>query len=273
MNCSDTPSIDVGVCERGPFSLGLNAKLALTLTIATVCVSAPFRNTWPLLALLVFSLPLLWLLRLRRFAGAAVYVLLTVGVQLLLRVHSLFTSSFGVSLLLILTITRNFLPGLTAARLTKDSSTLSEFLNGMRKIHLPMHLVLAIAVLFRFVPTLREERRSIRAAVRMRGLGGSQSLRHPLKAYSYSMIPWLNCSARIGDELTRASLCRGLSLSRPRTVWPQEAYTLADRVSFIFCLLCLLAWIFSLVAPEPLRQEVARWTFPQLGSLLQGGSF
>lgn len=257
----------------GAKKLHVNAKLALTVVAATVCVSAPFRYTWPGLAMLLFVLPLLWLLWLRRWSGAAVYLLLTAGTQALMQMHDLYIGSFGISLLLVMTILRNFLPGLTVARLTLAGSTISEFINGMRRLHIPMAIVLALAVLFRFVPTVHEERVASRAALSVRGLGTGFTLRHPARAFSYRLIPWLSCCARIGDELTKASLCRGLSLARPRTVWPDEGYHAPDYLCFALCALCLAAWLFVLLAPSALCETVARWGVPGLSDLLRSGAF
>lgn len=87
----------------------------------------------------------------------------------------------------------------------------SELIAGLRALRLPEALVLPVAVTYRFIPTVAAEGRAIIAAIRLRG--GSRL--GPLTALEYVLAPLITSVLRIGDELTAASLTRGLGARRP----------------------------------------------------------
>ena len=66
------------------------------------------------------------------------------------------------------------LPGLLMGYHTVHTTTVSEFIAAMERIHLSEKIVIPVAVMLRFFPTVMEEYHSIGDAMRMRGirLGG-----------------------------------------------------------------------------------------------------
>lgn len=79
---------------------------------------------------------------------------------------------------------------------------------AMNRMSLPQGLTISIAVMMRFFPTLSEEYRSIRDAMRMRGIafGGGKVT----KMLEYRLVPLLFSCISIGDELSAAAVTRGL---------------------------------------------------------------
>jgi energy-coupling factor transport system permease protein len=86
---------------------------------------------------------------------------------------------------------------------------------AMNRMHAPQGLSISIAVMMRFFPTLAEEYRSIRDAMKMRGIqfGGGKVT----KMVAYRLIPLLFSSVNIGDELSAAAVTRGLGVPVKRT--------------------------------------------------------
>lgn len=96
-----------------------------------------------------------------------------------------------------------------------STTKISEFMAAMNRMHTPQGLVISIAVMMRFFPTLFEEYGAIRDAMRMRGIqfgGGKVS-----KMITYRLIPLLFSSISIGDELSAAAVTRGLGAPVKRT--------------------------------------------------------
>lgn len=60
--------------------------------------------------------------------------------------------------------------------------------------------------MFRFIPTIREEYKAIRGAMRLRDL----SWRNPMEMLEYRMVPLLTGLVTIGNELSTSALTRGL---------------------------------------------------------------
>ena len=96
-----------------------------------------------------------------------------------------------------------------------STTRISEFMAAMNRMHAPQGLSISIAVMMRFFPTLAEEYRSIRDAMKIRGIqfgGGKAS-----KMVTYRLIPLLFSSISIGDELSAAAITRGLGAPVRRT--------------------------------------------------------
>lgn len=96
-----------------------------------------------------------------------------------------------------------------------STTKISEFMAAMNRMHAPQGLSISIAVMMRFFPTLAEEYRSIRDAMKMRGVqfGGGKAT----KMVTYRLIPLLFSSISIGDELSAAAITRGLGAPVKRT--------------------------------------------------------
>lgn len=107
------------------------------------------------------------------------------------------------------------MPGLIMGAYTLSSTTVSEFIAAMHKMHIPQQITIPMSVMFRFFPTVLEEFSAINTAMRMRDIriGG----RHAGKLLEYRLIPLMVCSVNIGSELSAAALTRGLGTTIKRT--------------------------------------------------------
>ena len=101
-----------------------------------------------------------------------------------------------------------FMPCLITAWYVVRTTKIGEFMSAMQKMHVPDGITIALAVVMRFFPTIKEEYSSISDAMKMRGiaLGGGNAA----KMIEYRMIPLLFSCVNIGDELSAAAVTRGL---------------------------------------------------------------
>jgi energy-coupling factor transport system permease protein len=110
------------------------------------------------------------------------------------------------------------LPILMMGYYTITTTKVSEFISSMQKSNIPRDIIIPISVVFRYIPSVFEEIRSITNAMKMRGFGlNVKSLKNPLKLIEFYMIPILISAVKTADELSAASLTRGLSNPEPRT--------------------------------------------------------
>lgn len=95
----------------------------------------------------------------------------------------------------------------------------NEFISAMELWHIPEALIIPVSVVFRFVPTLGEENRSIGNAMRMREIrfGTAKFWKNPTMILEYRVIPLMMSIAKIGDELSAAALSRGLGGLKKRS--------------------------------------------------------
>lgn len=112
-------------------------------------------------------------------------------------------------------IISHFMPCVFMGYYLVTTTTVSEFVAAMERMHVPGAITVPMSVMFRFFPTVMEEMQSINDAMRMRGIrfaGGNIA-----KMIEYRLIPLMVCSVKIGEELSAAALTRGLGGSAKRT--------------------------------------------------------
>lgn len=63
-----------------------------------------------------------------------------------------------------------FVPGIMMGYITVRTTTVSEFVAAMKKLHLPEQIIIPMSVIFRFFPTVVEEYNAIGDAMKMRGI-------------------------------------------------------------------------------------------------------
>ena len=150
---------------------------------------------------------------------ALIYILIYV-IAKFLQISILPTATGILSVLLIAfsyTATR-MLPILVMGYYTISTTKVSEFIASMEKSNVPKDILIPISVIFRYIPSLYEEIRSITDAMKMRGFGLTfKSLKSPLKLIEFYMVPILISAVKTADELPAASLTRGLSNPQKRT--------------------------------------------------------
>ncbi|MGE7364754.1 energy-coupling factor transporter transmembrane component T [Staphylococcus cohnii] len=113
-------------------------------------------------------------------------------------------------------ITR-FLPSLAMGYYIFKTTQIEVLITGLERMKLSRKITIPIAVMFRFLPTIREESAAIKDAMKMRGISLKIAFIHPIQYVEYRVVPLLNSVVKIGNELTIASITRGLNLTHRRT--------------------------------------------------------
>jgi energy-coupling factor transport system permease protein len=123
------------------------------------------------------------------------------------------------------------MPGIVMGYYLIVTTKVSEFLASMERIKIPEIISIPISVVFRFFPTLIEEIRAINDAMRMRGIGFNlRTAKSPLTVLEYIMVPLLINAVKTGDELSAASLTRGISNPEKRTHICEVGFHIQDII-------------------------------------------
>ena len=150
-----------------------------------------------------------------------------------IQIYILPTSTGFLAILLITfsyTVSR-MLPILMMGYYTITTTKVSEFISSMQKSNIPKYIIIPVSVVFRYIPSVYEEIKSISNAMKMRGFGLTvKSLKNPLKLIEFYMVPILISAVKTADELSAASLTRGLSNPEPRTHLLEVKLTKLDYV-------------------------------------------
>lgn len=163
-------------------------------------------------------------------AKTAVKLLLFFGVLAALSYMPQDAGFFGGIVLPAAFMVRRFMLPIVAGKYLIDSTPVGLLINALEKLKLPYSLVITVAVMFRFFPTLKEEFAHIKNAMKMRGIGlnAANVIRKPLLTLEYVMVPLLSSSSRIGDELAAAGHTRGIDAPRKKIRYKTARFTLAD---------------------------------------------
>ena len=134
------------------------------------------------------------------------------------------------------------LPGTTCCWYTLRTTSASEFIAAMQRMRCPDALTIPAAIIFRFFPTIGEEYRDIKTAMRMRGISG---LRNPVAMLEYRFVPLLVSVVSIGNELSMSAVTRALGSGRRRTTICTIGFRVADGVLIGLLSACLVIMIMG----------------------------
>lgn len=214
-------------------------KLAVLLTLAILVLGGSFQTAFFCIPAVV---PLMMLLASKMRKGAGVYLLIFGGCLLLQELMlPLLSGVAGYLMLLIAVIPLYFSPGIAAAYVLVSTTTVSELIASMERLHMPKQITIPMAVMFRFFPTLMEEWRAIGDAMRLRGVGWGAARAGAV--LEYRLVPMLMCSVKIGEELSAASLTRGLGGPVKRTNICKIGFHIQDTALLLLCLAGLVVQI------------------------------
>lgn len=107
---------------------------------------------------------------------------------------------------------RSFFPTIMGIVLLYKNTRVSQMTATFSKMHVPKGFTITLAVAVRYIPTLKEEWRHIRDAMRMRNV--TRGIKNPFrrigqKAECY-MVPLFVSSLKTADELAAAAITRGI---------------------------------------------------------------
>lgn len=124
-----------------------------------------------------------------------------------------------------------------------STTKVGEFLSAMNRIHASKKIVIPVAVMIRYIPTIREDWNFIKDAMRMRDVSPSLKglLTHPGMTVECVYVPLMMTASKAADELSVASVTRGIENPGPRTSLVQIGFGMADLIAVICFLAVFLA--------------------------------
>lgn len=190
------------------------SKIAILLIINIFAFTV---NAWMVQALsALIPLSLLLLYRRTKLAvccGALYAAALLCSVHFGDSIHGL----FNILLFTVCGVITRMTPGLLMGYYLLKTTSVSEFVAAMQRLHMPKAVIVPFSVMFRFFPTIRQESAAIQDAMRMRGIHMGNTRGGPLALLEYRLVPLFISCVKIGEELSSSALTRGLSNPAPRT--------------------------------------------------------
>ena len=202
--------------NRKFFKLDPRTKLFLILITALVVLSRWGGEDLHAFRMILTAVPFVLLLAEKEYSYCLKSLIGLLSSYCILYIPYVWDNSLvGTLAIVVGSILSRMIPTIAIAYYAVKTTKISEFVAGMEKMHVSEKIIIPLTVVFRFLPTLKEEFQSIADAMRMRGtcFGGKKTS----KVLEYKMIPMLICSVRIGEELSAAAITRGLASGIKRT--------------------------------------------------------
>lgn len=116
-----------------------------------------------------------------------------------------------------------------------------------KKMHAPDTFALPVTFLLRFMPTVKGEFAGVFAALRLRGL---LSIRRPLRALEYIIVPVMFRASRISEELAASAEARGIANPGRHTCRREIVFR---KMDIAVCVLGTAFTVFFLIWQEVLK--------------------
>jgi energy-coupling factor transport system permease protein len=191
-------------------------KLAILITVGIIMMSGKLTGIEYILRLICTCVPFLLLISVKLYKTAVISALILFATVLC--EGFVIPNTKGILNLMIMIICgviSRFGPGYICGWYVVRSTSVSEFVTVMERMHFPNIITIPMSVMFRYFPTLKEEYLSIRDAMKMREIG--QSIKNPFTYIEYILVPIMMSTSQIANDLSAASLTKGLGAGRKRT--------------------------------------------------------
>lgn len=113
-----------------------------------------------------------------------------------------------------------------------QTTDITELINALQNMRLPMCIVLPFAIILRFIPSLRQDITYIRQGMQTRGIGLTprQLMFHPAQVYEGFLVPLLMRVLMTATELSASAETRGISFPCPKTHYRNIRFGAKDTV-------------------------------------------
>ena len=116
--------------------------------------------------------------------------------------------------------------------------------SALKKMKVPKMITMSVAILFRFIPTLQEEYRSVRTSQKIRGIGRTifNVIAHPITFYETLIVPFAIRIMRVSDELSASAILRGADKAGSNTSFSDVKITFSDTIIFILFIIGIICF-------------------------------
>jgi energy-coupling factor transport system permease protein len=177
--------------------------LALVLINVMIFASPDLKTEWLCMGVIAVLLMLMGCRRQLLF-GLLVYAVMMGALYLCTLTDNFLTAFVGMTIICI----RKIMPTVFFASGLMATTKVGDLVSAMQKLRIPKVIVIPFTVTLRFFPTAKEEFAAIRDAAKLRGLRFSMER---------TLVPMMLRCANIAEELSAASVTRGIESVKKRT--------------------------------------------------------
>ncbi len=118
-----------------------------------------------------------------------------------------------------------FLP-ILAGKFTIATSDVSSLIVSFEKMRFPRVIIIPLAVMFRYFPAFKDDKKNIKMAMKMRGI----NFRNPFKYLEYVSVPLLISASNIADDISKAAETKCIADPCEKTRYAEVKFSYIDGV-------------------------------------------
>jgi len=225
--------------SRKKFHLDPRTKLLLIIIIATL----ELMDINIYFTIAVGLLPFLLFLSNRQFLGSIKYFVLFL-IAAFIHVHRVemhVNMVLNMVVVLLGALILKLSPAFACADYIIKSTTVSEMIAALSKMKISRKIIIPLSVMFRFFPTISQEKKAIHDAAAMRGIiiTRKKFWQNPLQAFEYRVVPLMISITNIGEDLSAAALSKGLDNPVKHTNYTEVRFNKNDVFAVLFTVVLL----------------------------------
>ena len=228
--------------NRQGIYLDPRTKLLLLVTLSSLTLSTGNSNIMLYLKPFLAFLPFLILFLSKKYILGFTFIISFI-VCFVLEIYMIVfgNSTLAFIVMCVSTIVTRFAPCVISAFYLMSTTSVSEFMGAMKKMHVTDKITIPLSVIFRFFPTVREDARSINTAMKMRGI----TVKKPMQMFEYKVVPLMISTIKASEELSCSALTRGLGSPKKRTNMCDIGFRIWDYIFIIFCIGSIFMFFFG----------------------------
>lgn len=204
--------------SRVKLKLDPRTKLFLTFIVSALLIGGNFDEKTIVVRIFFILLPAVLIFIEGNYKKAFLYTIFVLAATFAdTYLLGITTGTINILVLIFSSVISRFFPALMMGSYTMTTTTVSEFLSSMERLKLSKTITIPFSVMFRFIPTILDESKSINNAMKMRGITTKEIFKNPILYLEYKLVPLIISVVKIGEELSAASLTKGLGYNNKRT--------------------------------------------------------
>ncbi|CVK20152.1 Energy-coupling factor transporter transmembrane protein EcfT [Sporomusa sphaeroides DSM 2875] len=229
--------------KNGLKDIDPRVKIIITLAFSTMLFCTAQELTILISLLMVFVIFLFSCMAKKSIKFIVAYIIIVVFNYV---INLISIESLTVLLSAITYTMLKFIPMVMLSYWLFSTVRVNELIVALEQMKIPKSMILSLAVLFRFLPTVTEELGYIRDTMKMRNIDLSfkRVILQPVKTTEYIMIPLLLRSVKISDELATAALTRGIDGENKRTSL-RKLYISFPEILFAVLFILFTAFLYQ----------------------------
>ena len=168
--------------------------------------------------------------------------------QLILHVHvPMFQPAVFSVIGIVAFIVQRIIPFMLLGTVIQKQKNISEITMALDRMRLPRGVILSIAVMFRYFPSIKDDFFIIIDAMKLKGLYTSKrsAILHPIRTMEFVLVPMLFKSLKTAEELSCAALVKGIENTGKKTSYFDVKLRLIDAVFSLAAITVLTASMYA----------------------------